>query len=120
MKYFFWFIAVLIIIFILLAIDIISPQDMTMTSMNKIKYRMGLYVQMYNKIPKSLNELPKRPNSKNSIVDGWNRPIQYSYDEETETVTLLSCGKKRDCACPSEGDCIISTFKLSIDSNKNF
>ena len=113
MKYVFLIIATsMLVISMFLMIDTISPYDQTITTMHVLKKRIQLYVKTNNKLPQNLTELPEIQGFDNSIKDGWNRRITYSFDNNSGEVLLVSCGEKGDCKCKENGDCIIKKVKI--------
>lgn len=64
----------------------------TKMEMISIKRRVIVYVQQYNKIPRSLEMLPVVQGPLNNIItDGWGRKIQFS--SKNNTITLKSYGE---------------------------
>ncbi len=113
MKY--WILlTVLLLVIIYLTIDLIPPQDKTISALTGLKNRIELYANSNNKLPDNLNDLPMRPEYDDSITDGWDRPIIYDYNSTTSMVFLTSCGEKGDCQCKNNGDCIIKKFKIEL------
>jgi len=115
MKYAFLIIATsILMIFMFLMIDRISPYDQTITTMHVLKRRIQLYVKTNNKLPHNLNDLPEIQGFDNSIKDSWDRKIVYSFDKNSGEVLLISWGEKGDCKCKEDGDCIIKKFKINL------
>lgn len=93
-------IALVILVIIVIALGVVGfafveevpPEALTRTSMTVIEVRIRDYVAAHHRLPDNLSDLPKLiDNRSESIVDGWGRPIQY--EEDGQTVTLLSLGK---------------------------
>ncbi len=113
MKYWILLISLLFLIIYLL-IDVIPPNVYTDNVISVIERRIKLYVKTNSKLPEKLSSLPERPKYDNSLRDGWDRPIIYSYDSTTGMVSLTSCGEKGDCRCENDKDCIIRKFKINL------
>ncbi len=105
---------VLLFLIIYLTVDVIPPQDKTISTLTGLKNRIELYVNTNDKLPDRLSSLPKRPNYDDSIADGWGRSIMYDYDSEAGIVSLTSCGEKSDCRCKNDGECIIKKFEIEL------
>jgi len=73
-------------------VDVVPPLAITRTAITEAFARIHLYAQLSNKIPESLDILPKREGYANCTTDGWKRNLQYSVDSDG-IISLKSFGK---------------------------
>lgn len=75
-----------------LLIEIIPPDDMTVTAIGETMMRIHRHMKSQRGYPRDLSELPTRDGYMNQITDGWGRTLLYSVDE-MGVITLISYGR---------------------------
>jgi hypothetical protein len=73
-------------------IHLVTPEEMTRTSIIETFVRIDLYAKQNRCPPPSLDVLPRREGYVNRTIDGWNRPLQYHIGTDG-LITLVSFGR---------------------------
>ena len=91
---FFIFTFFIFILFLLTkVIDNIPPHKITINTINSLKERIEIYINDNNKLPDSLQNLPRLKSGNNAINDGWGNPIKFEKVDINYEVVLSSLGK---------------------------
>jgi Type II secretion system (T2SS), protein G len=72
-------------------VDFVPPRSLTSSRMGIVKRRVLQYAKAQGHLPENLAALPPAKDIETKIMDAWNRPLNYIFDE-SGIVTLSSLG----------------------------